>query len=864
MAIYNEILIWANNKPAFLKDALRRIISSSSVTHTDIDELVSLVKKENGATSVTLNAIPIDNTHIPTSVATGTVYPKLISIKDPINVCALHNQGHLQFPNSGLTVVYGNNGSGKSSYSRILKKLCWSRNSNVELKKNVFSPSASKQKVDFIIEDNGTSTPFQWLENSPTHSALSSIFVYDNDCGNVYVNNENPTQYKPIGIDVLERLIPVLNEISLKLNSEIVTYNTQKPILDATLSETPTAQWFANIESKTRIEIDTFIQFSPSNLTRKEELFNLINSQNPQQNILNLTSLKGRIENYVQQFQRIEERFNETSFQEIRNIRSRYESVKQAYDIATNELNGLNTIAGFGTNPWRTLWDAAKEFANSNAMTDEQNFPSAASIEKCVFCQQDLDEAAKQRLLGFSRFILNDVSTQLDAIQRQIEQKTSDYNNLVIAPFENFTELVTLIADFQIQHEAFNHSVNSAKIVLINQLQNGGEINVIVNPISTLIGNLLPNITAQLDQNNQLVTNRNALIIEHNELIAKELLFNQKTTILQYFDEYKYKAWIGICQAQLNTNIVSRKIGEFMEDQAVTLQHREFINHLSYFNQDLSSKVLISKTRTTQGSTFQKCGLNGIAHSIDSVLSEGEKKVIALSNFLADCTIDNRKNTIVFDDPVTSLDMDYRDLIANKIVELSIDRQIIVLTHDLYFVRLLLDIHKKILSRECFIVGVEKNRGVAGIVSDEIPYLAKNIQERINSIRRDLDLIDSLPLNQTQRIEEITEKLKKQFRKLLEKSVEDILANESIKRFSKNINLKAGYLSGYVIVEHSDIRLLLDLFGKYSTTEHDGGIEVQSNQLNPTDIRVDLRQYEDWKNDFSGRLSAFKATHNYR
>ncbi len=863
MAIYNEILIWANNKPAFLKDALRRIISSSAITQTDIEELVSLLKKENGDTSVTLNAIPIDNTHIPTTVATGTVYPKLISIKDPINVCALHNQGQLQFPNSGLTVVYGNNGSGKSSYSRILKKLCWCRNSNVELKKNVFSPSAAQQKVDFIIEVNGISTPFQWRENSPTHSALSSIFVYDNDCGNVYVNNENPTQYKPIGIDVLERLIPVLNNISQKLNSEIVTYNTQKPILDAILSVTPTAQWFANIESKTRIEIDTYIQFSPSNLARKQELFNLINSQNPQQNIQNLTSLKGRFENYVQQFQRIEERFNETSIQEIRNLRSRYECVKQAYDIATTELNGMNTIAGFGTNPWRTLWDAAKNFANSNGMTDGQSFPSADSMEKCVFCQQDLDEAAKQRLLGFSRFILNDVSTQLSAIQREIEQKTSGYNNLVVAPFENFTELVQFITDFQIQHEAFNQSVNSAKTVLINYLQNGGEINVTVNSISTVIGNLLPDITVQLEQNNQLLNNRNALVIEYNELVAKEFLFNHKSTILQYFDEYKYKAWINTCKSKLNIN-VSRKIGEFMEEQAVALQHQEFINHLSFFNQDLSSKVLISKTRTTDGSTFQKCGLNGIAHSIDSVLSEGEKKVIALSNFLADCTIDNRKNSIVFDDPVTSLDMDYRELIATKIVELSTDRQIIVLTHDLYFVRLLLDIHKKKFGQECFIIGVEKNRGVAGIVSDEIPYLAKNIQERINSIRRDLDLIDSLPLNQTQRIEEITEKLKKQFRKLLEKSVEDILANESIKRFSKNINLKAGYLSGYVIVEHSDIRLLLDLFGKYSTTEHDGGIEVQSSQQNPTDIRVDLRQYEDWKNDFSARLSAFKTTHNYR
>jgi energy-coupling factor transporter ATP-binding protein EcfA2 len=861
MAIYNEILIWANNKPAFLKDALRRIISSTTISQNDIDELVSLLKKENGDTSVILNAIPIDNTHIPTTVATGTIYPKLISIKDPINVCALHNQGHLQFPNSGLTVVYGNNGSGKSSYSRILKKLCWSRNSNVELKKNVFSPSASQQKVDFIIEVNGTSTPFQWLENSPTHAALSSIFIYDNDCGNVYVNNENPTQYKPIGIDVLERLIPVLNDISQKLNSEIVTYNTQKPLLDATLSVTPTAQWFANIESKTRIEIDTYIQFSPSNLARKQELFTLINSQNPQQNIQNLTSLKGRIENYIQQVKRIEERFNETSIQEIRNIRSRYESVKQAYDIATNELNGLNTIAGFGTNPWRTLWDAAKNFANSNAMTDGQNFPSAASIEKCVFCQQDLDEAAKQRLLGFGRFILNDVSTQLGAIQREIEQKTSDYNNLVIAPFENFTELVPIITDFQIQHEAFNQSVNFKKNVVINHLQNGGEINITLNSISTLIGNLLPNIGVQLEQNNQLLNNRNALVIEYNELATKEFLFNHKTTILQYFDEYKYKAWINTCKSKLNIN-VSRKIGEFMEEQAVALQHQEFINHLSFFNQDLSSKVLISKTRTTDGSTFQKCGLSGIAHSIDSVLSEGEKKVIALSNFLADCTIDNRKNSIVFDDPVTSLDMDYRDLIANKIVELSRDRQIIVLTHDLTFLRLLIDTHKHLITTDCHIIGIDKFNGISGVVTDEIPYLAKNVDERVDSIRRILREHDALNLADAHGRETKLDSARKRFRFLIERSVEEVLANKTYERFSKNIHVKKGYLSSFIVVEQSDIDFLLSSFGKYSIAEHDGGTSTIPLLPTKSVIEQDIRDYMDWKNNFKAKYRTFVQTYN--
>ncbi len=862
MAIYKEILVWANNKPAFIKDALRRIITSSAITQTDIDELALLLKKENGDTSVTLNAIPIDNTHIPATIATGTVYPKLISIKDPINVCALHNQGHLQFPNSGLTVIYGNNGSGKSSYSRILKKLCWSRNSNIELKKNVFTPSTSQQKVDFIIEVNGTNTPFQWIENSPTHSALSSIFVYDNDCGNVYVNNENPTQYKPIGIDLLERLIPVLNEISQKLNSEIVGNNTQKPLLDQTLSTTPTGLWFANLESKTRTEIETHIQFPQTNTDRKHELFTLINSQNPQQNIQNLTSLKGRIENYIQQFKRIEERFNEISIQEIRNLRRRYENVKQAYDIATNELNGLNTIAGFGTNPWRTLWDAAKNFANSNGMTDDQSFPSAASLEKCVLCQQDLDEAAQLRLQGFSRFILNDVSTQLSSIQREIEQKITDYNNLVVSPFENFTELVQFIVDFQNQHEAFNQSVNTTKTNLINHLQNGVEINVTVNSISNLIGSLLPNITIQLEQNNQLLNNRNALLVEYNELVAKEFLFNQKTTILQYFDEYKYKIWIGVCQTQLSTNIVSRKIGEFMEDQAVTLQHHEFINHLSYFNQDLSSKVLISKTRTTQGNTFQKCGLNGVAHTIDSILSEGEKKVIALSNFLADCTIDNRKNTIVFDDPVTSLDMDYRDLIANKIVELSRDRQIIVLTHDLSFLRLLIDTHKSLITTDCHIIGIDKYNGISGVVTDEIPYLAKNVDERVDSIRRILREHDALNLADAHGRETKLDSARKRFRFLIERSVEEVLANKTYERFSKNIHLKKGYLSSFIVVEQSDIDFLLSSFGKYSISEHDGGTSIIPLLPTKTVIEQDIRDYMDWKNNFKAKHRTFVQTYN--
>lgn len=299
MSIYQEILNWSQNRPDFIRDALRRIISNPTISSNDIEELVLLVKKENGDTTVAIDAIPFESIHIPTTTNIGGIYPKLISIKRPINICALHNEGCLQFAKDRLTVVYGNNGSGKSSYSRILKKLCWSRNSNIELKKNVFTPSSNQQQVDFIIEENGTNINFRWMENNNSHPTLKLIYVYDSDCGDIYLNKENPIEYKPVGIDLLERLIPLLSSISQKLNSEIANYNTRKPNLEQSLNSTKIAQWYANLEQKNRPEIDAYIQFSQENKERKDELFNLIGTLNPQQNRQNLISLRNRIENYA-------------------------------------------------------------------------------------------------------------------------------------------------------------------------------------------------------------------------------------------------------------------------------------------------------------------------------------------------------------------------------------------------------------------------------------------------------------------------------------------------------------------------------------------------------------------------------------
>ena len=228
---------------------------------------------------------------------------------------------------------------------------------------------------------------------------------------------------------------------------------------------------------------------------------------------------------------------------------------------------------------------------------------------------------------------------------------------------------------------------------------------------------------------------------------------------------------------------------------------------------------------------------------------------------MAECTIDNRLNTIIFDDPVTSLDIDYRDLITKKIVQLSQNRQIVVFTHDLSFLRALVDIHKAIIQTDCLIVGIDKYNGISGIVTDGIPYLAKNIQERIDTIRRILNEHDSLDPTDAHGRETNLDSARKKFRMLLERSVEEILSNRTYERFSRNIHLKKDNLSSYIVTEKDDVDFLLNLFGKYSITEHDGGISTIPLLPNKSAIEQDLRDYSTWKDGFKNKLKAFKTTY---
>jgi recombinational DNA repair ATPase RecF len=81
------------------------------------------------------------------------------------------------------------------------------------------------------------------------------------------------------------------------------------------------------------------------------------------------------------------------------------------------------------------------------------------------------------------------------------------------------------------------------------------------------------------------------------------------------------------------------------------------------------------------------------------VLSEGEKTCVALAGFLAELETTNTLSGIVLDDPVSSLDHNYRERVARRLVEAARQRQVIVFTHDIVFFLLLNTLPRKRASR---------------------------------------------------------------------------------------------------------------------------------------------------------------------
>jgi hypothetical protein len=121
MALEEQIVKWSETRPAWQRDVLRRVATGVALSGADYDQLIDDMLSGQQPDDVTFGLAELPQ------VAAEDPPVRLLSIAEPEHVNALASDQPLTFEACGLTIVYGDNGSGKSGYARLLKRITRAR-----------------------------------------------------------------------------------------------------------------------------------------------------------------------------------------------------------------------------------------------------------------------------------------------------------------------------------------------------------------------------------------------------------------------------------------------------------------------------------------------------------------------------------------------------------------------------------------------------------------------------------------------------------------------------------------------------------------------------------------------------------------
>lgn len=746
MTLLNDILQWTESLPDWQRDASRRLLQKETgLEDADFSELYAILKKENGIEVEDANApVPLTKANLPAAVAPGDTVT-LVALRELENVNQIPKNHVLRFSETGMTVIYGGNGSGKSGYARVMKRACRARDQSEPIHPNANDPAAASKEptAKFDVKVAGIPDEVQWSRNSTPPDSLSSVSVFDSKCARSYITSEHDVAYLPYGLDIVENLAnQVLPKLSEMLEAEIGGIDISTLPFGHLLGETKVGEVIAALSVKSDAKAITSLgTLSEDDSSRITELEAALNEGNPLAKAEEARLSAMRLKAYGE---KLTKPLNWVSPEAAEKLQELDEAKVAAEDTEKKAADALRSgeelLPGTGEQTWKLLFDAARRFSTEAAFPGEE-FPPAAEGKPCPLCQETLSESATTRLKRFDEYIQNDVAKTADAARKKVDTAKGKIEaaDLQITADEALHDELKALDDAILQSiDDFQDSIDLRRKLMLECLESSkwAEVPTLLNSPRKRVRQIAAN---QLRAYRTLVSaadeeRRKKLEKELGELTARQGLSKSLKAILDLLERIKKKAALEKCRSCLKTRPISDKSKEFAS-VAVTDELRKALEQ-EFSALGIGHIKTKLKERSVRGKMFHQLLLDlPTTNKIEEILSEGEQRAIALGSFFAELVLANHSCGIVFDDPVSSLDHWRRLNVARRLVEEAKTRQVIVFTHDTSFLGQLCD--------EIDAEGVSSTKsflqwygGSPGCVNEGLPWDHQGYKARINSLEQ--------------------------------------------------------------------------------------------------------------------------------
>lgn len=677
MSILQEILSWVRGLAPWQSDAVGRLFTNATLTPGDLDDLYALLKAEHGIPDPKERTpSPLADDKIPVG-AQPNVHFKLLAMKNLVNVNAIAENQRLKFGPKGLTVIYGDNGSGKSGYSRVLKKACRARDQREQIFPNANIPhgKAGPAGAIFEISVNGTSNEVQWENGKSAPQELSSLAIFDSRCARAYLDEESDFSYVPYGLDILEGLAGVCRDFDGRIRAEQTRCAVDRAVFnDLVVTQTVTGKLVGDLSAKTKVaDVEKLADFSPDEMARRDELEKSLKSDNPKEKANQLRLCAARItklaNNTVEKLRIIDG----VALAKLKDLAEAYHTAKAAAEMAAKVFKGDTTLLpGTGGEGWKELFEAARKF--SQEAYPDKTFPQLGVDDPCPLCQQKLNEGAAL-LIRFEEFVQQEAEKNARICKKALvdEYKPFETQNLVLGLddvlFKEIEGLDKALAkatrDFEkallVRHKTIKQACADRAWGAV-----APELASPTARLQALVSNLIKE-AEDLEKAADEKT-RTTLLGEFNELDARLKLSKLKSVVLLAIKKFSLAANLAECVTAVKTNTITMKSTELAE-KAISKELADALNN--EFKELGAGNLHVSlATRAVKGKTLHKLKLElPQAWNPTDILSEGEQRAVAMGSFLAEVNIGKGTGGIIFDDPVSSLDHKRRERVATRLAQ---------------------------------------------------------------------------------------------------------------------------------------------------------------------------------------------------
>ena len=790
------------------------------------------------------------------------------------NVNALAEGQSLSFITKGVTIVYGDNGSGKSGYVRILKNACRTRTTKGKMESilpNVYEESTGIQCAKLKYQAGTGENTAEWKNDTSTDSLLSEVSVFDSNAANVHVEETNDLAYTPFPMKVLERLANTCMNVRVEVNSMIESIECRTPRSISKPSCSPNSKvgvLLTSLSKDTKLTAVTELaELSDDEKGRLSELTATF-SQDSKVAARRLDDQISKLESLKLTLGSLAETISAENTHKLRCFMNDFKSKNDAVNAASKVLFSNAAFEEIGSRAWRLLWEAAREFSINHAYKFG-DFPMVEGDARCVLCHQKLDKSSVYRFEAFETFVQGKVQKQADAAQEELRKFKKNLMKMGMNHNEYMKVRTFLTND--VGNETLTKSFREFAVCVrwrLRQMLREDHFESHATPtfpyeeIETMISELKSQLGVLMADNDD--DRRRLLQEELIELKDREWLSGIKDDVIAEIDRHREIQDLKVVLREANSRSITSK-NDALSETLVTEQLRvQFLQEIAHLGLE-ELAIELTQEKSKHGVTRFKVSLAG-NNSADAgkVLSEGEYRCVALASFLAELAICNSDSGIIFDDPVSSLDHLHREAIANRLATLGRSRQVVVFTHDLPFLFMLQracrQAERHVSKTAIAFRHIQRVKDRSGHCADQTPHKTMKPSDKVKKLKTHLSNVSDQHKLGSEGVEWLVSSLGivTDIRRTWEAAVEDTIS-PVLSIFSNKVDTK-NFAKLSAITESDAIKMRLH-YGQCSKLLHSISKTINPKAPSPDDVLKEIEALETWIEDISERQRCIKANH---